>query len=138
MGEGLPPQRRQGGSRPGPGGQGRTGPGRGARGASDPKSGAEEAERRLGRPCFHAGQKVQGVFACVACQFQIRNRGTLPGCPDCGELVWAYMQEGPRPVPEGETAPVPGTQAAAPPSVVQENVKLEAPVSVQENVKLDP
>ncbi|MEQ8834938.1 MAG: hypothetical protein RIB67_10920 [Miltoncostaeaceae bacterium] len=82
---------------------------------------------------------MQGVFACVACQFQIRNRGTLPGCPDCGELVWAYMQDGPRPVPEGETGPVPGKETApAQQSVVQENVKLEAPVSVQENVKLDP
>lgn len=139
MGEGLPPQRRQGGARPGQGGPGRSGPGRGPRPAGDPKSGAEEAERRLGRPCFHVGQKVPGMFACVACQFKIRNRGVLPGCPECGELVWAYMEDGPRPVPEGETASVPGTQAAeAPATVVQENVKLEAPVSVQENVKLEP
>jgi hypothetical protein len=134
MGEGLPPQRRQGGGMRG----GPTGP-RGGRGASNPKEGAEEAERRLGRPCFHAGQKVLGMFACVACQFQIRNRGKLPSCPECGELVWAYMEDGPRPVPEGEA---PGESAAAPAApegpTVQENVKLEAPVSIQENVKLEP
>lgn len=134
MGEGLPPQRRQGGIRPGPGGQ------RGGRGANkNPREGAEEAERRLGLPCFHAGQKVQGLFGCVACQFQIRNRGTLPGCPECGELVWSYLEQGPRPVPEGEEAgqaPAPAAEPSGP--VVQENVKLDAPVSVQENVKLDP
>jgi len=134
MGEGLPPQRRQGGIRPGPGAP------RGSRaGGKSPREGAEDAERRLGLPCFHAGQKVQGLFGCVACQFQIRNRGKLPGCPECGELVWAYMEQGPRPVPEGEEpgqAPQPAAEPAGP--VVQENVKLDAPVSVQENVKLDP
>ena len=41
------------------------------------------------------------MFGCVACQFQIRNRGALP-CPQCGEIVWAYLEDGPRPVPEGE------------------------------------
>ena len=135
MGEGLPPQRRQGGARSGP---------PAARGnkrtqANSPKEGAEEAERRLGVPCFYADQKVLGMFGCVACQFQIRNRGTLPSCPDCGEIIWAYMEDGPRPVPEGEEpgqAPTPTKGPAAP--VVQENVKLEAPVSIQENVKLEP
>ena len=77
-------------------------------------------------PCFHAGQKVQGTFACVACQFQIRNRGTLPTCPDCGEIVWAYMELGPRPVPEGEQ---PGAQAARSRpghrAAVEEGVKLD-------------
>ena len=72
-----------------------------------PAQGAQEAERRLGKPCYHAGQKVPGIFACVTCQFRINNRGTLPACPDCGEIIWAYMGDGPRPVPEGEA----GTRA---------------------------
>ncbi len=48
------------------------------------------------------------------------------------------MEDGPRPVPEAKSgqAPTPPKGPAAP--VVQENVKLEAPVSVQENVKLEP
>lgn len=133
MGQGLPPQRRQAGARPG------AGPGRTARTPGSTKEGVEEAERRLGRPCFQAGQKVPGLFGCVACQFQIRNRGKLPGCPECGEIVWAYMEDGPRPVPEGEepgAAPVSAPEQSGP--VVQENVKLDAPVSVQDNVKLEP
>jgi hypothetical protein len=135
MHEGLPPQRRQAGPGRGPGGPG----GRAGRSNLSPREGAEEAERRLGKPCFHAGQKVPGIFGCVACQFQIRNRGTLPTCPECGEIVWAYLEEGPRPVPEGEE---PGAAPAAAPAkagpVVEEGVKLEAPVKVQENVKLEP
>ena len=79
------------------------------------------------------------MFGCVACQFQIRNRGALPTCPQCGEIVWAYLEDGPRPVPEGEE---PGAAPAAAPETagpqVQEGVKLDAPVSVQENVKLEP
>jgi hypothetical protein len=134
MRESLPPQRRQGPSG-GPGG----GPGgRAGRAGLSPRQGAEEAERRLGRPCFHAGQRVQGMFGCVACQFQIRNRGPLPTCPQCGELVWGFLEDAPRPVPEGEE---PGTAAPAPAPAgpeVQEGVKLEGPVSVQENVKLEP
>jgi hypothetical protein len=130
----LPPQRRQAG---GPGG----GPGgRTQRPNMSVREGAEEAERRLGRPCFHAGQKVPGHYACVACQFQIRNRGVLPACPDCGEIVWAYMGEGPRPVPEGEEpGAAPQPQAPSGPTV-EEGVKLDAPapVQVQENVKLQP
>jgi hypothetical protein len=129
----LPPQRRQAG---GPGG----GPGgRGGRANLSPREGAEEAERRLGLPVFHAGQKVPGLYGCVACQFQIRNRGTLPTCPQCGEILWAYLEQGPRPVPEGEepgATPAPAAEAAAP--QVEEGVKLDAPVSVQENVKLEP
>jgi predicted nucleic acid-binding Zn-ribbon protein len=85
---------------------------------------------------------VKGLFACVTCQFRIRNRGALPACPDCGEIVWAYMEDGPRPVPEGEApdaAAAPTTPAA--PSV-EEGVKLEesaeAPVKVEEGVKLEP
>lgn len=130
----LPPQRRQSGG-PGGGPGGRTG-----RTNLSAREGAEEAERRLNRPCFHAGQRVLGTYACVACQFQIRNRGTLPTCPDCGEMVWAFMEDGPRPVPEGEQ--VTGTPAAASPAptaTVQEGVSLEAPgVSVQDGVKLQP
>lgn len=130
----LPPQRRQAG---GPGG----GPGgRSGRANLSTREGVEEAERRLGKPCFHAGQKVQGTYACVACQFQIRNRGALPTCPDCGEIVWAYMEEGPRPVPEGEepgARPAAGRAPDAP--TVEEGVTLPAAsVTVQENVKLQP
>jgi hypothetical protein len=131
MREGLPPQRRQVPTGGGPGG-------RAGRSNLSPREGAEEAERRLGMPCFHAGQKVTGMYGCVACQFQIRNRGTLPTCPDCGEIIWAYLEQGPRPVPEGVEpgAPPPAQEKAGP--VVQEGVKLDAPVSVQENVKLEP
>ena len=129
MSTGLPPQRRQGqGARSGASGRSMT-----------PAQGAEEAERRLGRPCYHAGQRVAGIFACVACQFRINNRRSLPSCPDCGELVWAWMGEGERPVPEGEDAhPAPEAAAAGP--VVEEGVKLDAPgpVKVEEGVKLDP
>lgn len=133
----LPPQRRHAG---GPGGSGGPG-GRPPRPNMSLREGAEEAERRLGKPCFHAGQKVPGVYACVACQFQIRNRGVLPACPDCGEVVWAYMEQGPRPVPEGEepgAAPAAAPQQSGP--AVEEGVKLDAPkdVTVQENVKLQP
>lgn len=131
----LPPQRRQGGG--GPGG----GPGsRGSKGNLSTREGVEQAELRLGKPCFQAGQRLQGTYACVACQFQIRNRGALPTCPDCGEIVWAYMESGPRPVPEGEQ---PGDSApTAPPAAgptVEEGVKLDAPgVTVTEGVKLQP
>jgi hypothetical protein len=130
----LPPQRLQSG---GPGG----GPGgRAGRTNLSKREGAEEAERRLGKPCFHAGQKVLGTYACIACQFQIRNRGTLPTCPDCGELIWAYMETGPRPVPEDEDEGAPTTApAAAPAATVEEGVSLAAPaVVVQDGVKLQP
>ena len=137
MSEGLPPQRRLGG----PGGGPSSGPGgRAGRSNLSPREGAEEAERRLGLPCFHVGQKVAGMYGCVACQFQIRNRGTLPTCPECGEIVWAWMETGPRPVPEGEqpgAAPAPAAPAAGP--TVEEGVKLDAPgVTVTEGVKLQP
>jgi hypothetical protein len=127
----LPPQRQGGG-----------GPGRGgAPGAKmTPEKGAQEAEKRLGKPCFHMGQKVQGVFACVACQFQIRNRAGLPMCPDCGEIIWAFMEDGPRPVPEGEATPIAPQADATPDVTVQEGVSLEpsAPeVIVEEGVRLD-
>jgi len=128
MSTGLPPQRRPGG-----------GPRGGAARALTPAQGAEEAERRLGRPCYHAGQRVVGVFACVACQFRINNRKALPSCPDCGELVWAWIGEGERPVPEGEEArAAPAAPAAGP--AVEEGVRLEGPgpVKVEEGVKLDP
>ena len=132
MRDSLPPQRRQAG---GPGG----GPGGRTPRNLSPREGAEQAEARSGLPCFHAGQKVAGLFGCVACQFQIRNRGPLPTCPQCGEIVWAYLDQGPRPVPEGEQpgqppAPAPSASAAT----VEEGVKLDTPVTVQENVKLQP
>lgn len=132
MREGLPPQRRS--ATPAGGGA------RGGKSNLSPKEGAEQAERKLGLPCFHAGQKVKGIYACVACQFRINNRGTLPTCPDCGEIIWAYMGGGERPVPEDEgAAPVPA-QAPAAAAVVEEGVKLEAPgpVKVEENVRLEP
>jgi hypothetical protein len=119
---GLPPQRRQSG----------------ANRNIAPQQAAQEAERRVGKPCYHVGQRVSGLFACITCQFRIRNRAVLPACPDCGELIWAYMETGPRPVPEGETE-IPAT-AVAPSARVEEGVKLTtsaAPVTVQENVKLD-
>ena len=52
---------------------------------------------------------------------------------------WAFLDEGPRPVPEGETAPVPGT-VEAPAPIVQEGVKLDVgqPVRIEENVRLEP
>lgn len=122
----LPPQRHGSG---GPGAAGSK---------MTPQKGAELAEQRLGKACFHMGQKVAGVYACVACQFQIRNRAGLPMCPDCGEIIWAFMEEGPRPVPEGETAPQPGPTGPVP--VVRDDVPLEPSppeVTVQEGVRLD-
>lgn len=103
-----------------------------------PAQGAQDAERRLGIPCFHVGQIVPGLFGCVACQFQIRNRRALPTCPQCGEIIWGYLEDGPRPVPEGES-PVEAPQATAAPQVtVQEGVDLGSPsVTVQEGVRLD-
>lgn len=104
-----------------------------------PQQGAQQAEKRLGKPCYHVGQKVPGIYACVACQFRINNRGALPACPDCGEIIWAYMGDGPRPVPEGETAaPAPVQEATGP---VVEEVALEAPASepvkVEEGINLE-
>ena len=104
-----------------------------------PAQGAQQAEQRVGKPCYHVGQKVPGIFACVACQFRINNRGVLPSCPDCGEIIWVYMGDGPRPVPEGEAAR-PEVQASAGPAV-EDNVSLEPttqPVKVEEGVKLEP
>lgn len=139
MNDSLPPQRRGAPSAAGRGGQqrgaGASGPGRGM----TPTQGAEAAERRLNLPCFTAGQNVAGLFGCVACQFQIRNRSVLPTCPDCGEIIWAYLDSGPRPMPVGETQ-VARPADAQPATVVQEGVKLDgpAPVTVQEGVKLQP
>jgi len=62
------------------------------------------------------------VFACVACQFQIRNRGKR-GLPECGDLVWAYMESA-APVPWVRRRSAGGRGSRRP--VVQENVKLEA------------
>ncbi len=128
----MPPQRR------GPSGPGAAGSGRGM----SPQQGAQEAERRLGLPCFFAGQRVQGMFGCVACQLQIRPRAgaTLPVCPQCGEMIWAYLEGGERPVPEGEAAPLP-TEQPAPDVSVTDGVKLDGPsrpVSVEDGVKLQP
>lgn len=106
-----------------------------------PAQGAQDAERRLGKPCFHAGQKVAGIHACVACQFRINNRGTLPPCPDCGEIIWAYMGDGPRPVPEGEAATTPAREAA-PAAAVEDDLPLQPttqePVKVEEGINLEP
>ncbi len=131
----LPPQRRQSGGL-GPGGPGQ---GRSSRNLS-PREGAEEAEKRTGLPTFHVGQRVQGLFGCVACQFQIRNRGPLPTCPQCGEIIWAYLEDGPRPVPEGEEPGQAPARPAGPQTTTEEGVKLDAPtsVTVTEGVKLNP
>jgi hypothetical protein len=133
MGSSLPPQRRQSG---GPGG----GPGAQRPRNLSPREGAEEAEKRSGLPTFHVGQRVQGMFGCVACQFQIRTRGPLPTCPQCGEIIWAYLEDGPRPVPEGESAGQAPAQPATPQVTSEEGVKLDAPpsVTVTEGVKLNP
>lgn len=124
------------------GGGGGRGPGQQSvpRGMS-PAQGAQEAERRLKIPCFHVGQRVTGLFGCVACQFQIRNRRALPVCPQCGEIIWGYLEDGPRPVPEGED-PVQAVDPAAgqAPVSVEEGVDLgapAAPVVVEEGVKLE-
>jgi hypothetical protein len=132
MQDALPPQRRQQ-----PAGRGAAGPN------LTPAQGAAQAAKRLGLTCFYAGQKVPGFVGCVACQFQIRNRGTLPICPQCGEMVWAWLDEGPPPDPEEmtaeEAAAQRGAQEAAKPQV-QDGVKLQAtqPVKIEENVKLEP
>lgn len=124
------------------GGGGGRGPGQQSmpRGLS-PAQGAQEAERRLGKPCFHVGQRVPGFFGCVACQFQIRNRKALPTCPQCGEIIWAYLDDGPRPVPEGEDpVQVQDPTAGQQPVKVEEGVDLgapAAPVIVEEGVKLE-
>jgi hypothetical protein len=105
-----------------------------------PAQGALEAERRLGLPCYYAGQRVTAIVGCVACQFQINNRAVLPTCPQCGELVWAYLGSGPRPIPEGETPVAPPAAPEQPNVTVQEGVSIggDAPsVTVQEGVKLD-
>jgi hypothetical protein len=131
----LPPQRRQSGG-PGPGGPGQQRPSRNL----SPREGAEEAEKRTGLPTFHVGQRVQGLFGCVACQFQIRNRGPLPTCPQCGEIIWAYLDSGPRPVPEGEEPGPAPAQTGTPQATTEDGVKLDAPpsVTVTEGVKLNP
>jgi hypothetical protein len=100
------------------------------------QQGVEQAERRIGKPCYHAGQKVPGIFACVACQFRINNRGTLPGCPDCGEIIWAYMGDGPRPVPEGESARPEPTAPATEETVSVEPTAPQA-VQVEEGINLE-
>lgn len=125
MGSNLPPQRMR------PGGVG----GVGDRRSLSPTQGATEAAKRLGLTCFHAGQTVPGMVGCVACQFQIRNRGTLPACPQCGELVWAWLDEGPPPAVEGAGAPPPVAEAATP--SVEEGVSLEPTIQV-ENVSIEP
>lgn len=123
MGSNLPPHV----PRPGTGGGGE-------RRNMSPQQGAQETAKRLGLTCFHAGQKVPGRVGCVACQFQIRNRGVLPACPECGELIWAWLDEGPAPAVEGAAVPPP---AAAKP-IVEEGVVLEPTVQVQENVSIEP
>ncbi len=114
-----------------------TGGGGDPRRSLTPQQGAQESAKRLGLTCFHAGQQVPGLLGCVACQFQIRNRGVLPACPECGELIWAWLDEGPAPILDGVTAATPPAQAAAKPKV-EEGVSLEPTVQVQENVSIEP
>ena len=119
MGSNLPPQRRR------PGGVA----GVDQRRSLSPSQGAQEAAKRLGLTCFYAGQHVPGMVGCVACQFQIRNRGVLPACPQCGELVWAWMESGPAPQVEGAGAP-PAASEPSPPQV-EEGVSLEPTIKVE-------
>ncbi len=104
-----------------------------------PQQGVQQAEKRLGKPCYHVGQKVPGIYACVTCQFRINNRGALPACPDCGEIIWAYMGDGPRPVPEGETAPAPVAEEAAGPEVQEVELQptTQSDVVVEEGINLE-
>lgn len=128
MGSHLPPQR----LRPG----GIAGASNQQRPSLSPAQGAQEAAKRLGLSCFYAGQQVPGLVGCVACQFQIRNRGALPACPDCGELVWAWLDSTPPPDIEGAGTPVaPDASAAGTPDTTSD----EAPkVVIQENVSIEP
>ena len=133
----LPPQRRGPGGNAGRGNRPGQAAGAQSRGLT-PAQGAEESERRLGLPCFYAGQRVTALVGCVACQFQIMNRQGLPSCPQCGELIWAYLGGGDRPIPEGETArPVSADGGAT--TTVETGVQIDAQptVQVQEGVKLD-
>jgi hypothetical protein len=127
MGSHLPPQRLRPGGISG---------GKDQRPGMTPQQGALEAAKRLGLTCFHAGQPVPGLVGCVACQFQIRNRGVLPACPQCGELVWAWLDEAPPPSIDGMGAPPPPAQEA--PATVEEGVSLEPTVTVEENVSIEP
>lgn len=126
MGSNLPPQRMR------PGGVA----GAGQRNSLSPTQGAQEAAKRLGLTCFHAGQTVPGMVGCVACQFQIRNRGVLPACPQCGELVWAWLDSEPPPTVEGGAgAPPPPVDAA--PANVEDGVALEPTIKV-ESISIEP
>ena len=105
-----------------------------------PAQGAQEAERRLGLPCYYAGQRISAIVGCVACQFQINNRAALPTCPQCGEIVWAYLGSGPRPVPEVEAAAPPTDEAGSASVTVQDGVSIggdASSVTVHEGIKLD-
>ena len=138
----LPPQRMGSGGLRGGGGPGGRGPGQQGAGQRNitPAQGAQEAERRLGLPCYYAGQRVKAMVGCVACQFQINNRAALPTCPQCGEIIWAYLGDGPRPIPEGEEPVVTAANDAAAPVTVQDGVSIGGdapPVVVEEGIKLD-
>ena len=79
------------------------------------------------------------MFGCVACQFQIRNRGALPTCPSAARSSGPTSRRGRAPCPRARSpAPRPRPRRRRPGREVQEGVKLDAPVSVQENVKLEP
>jgi hypothetical protein len=105
MGSNLPPQRMRPGGIAGPaGGQGRN---------LSPSQGAQEAAKRLGLTCFHAG-------------------------PQCGELVWAWLDDAPPPNLTGDNAPATPPPASATETKVEEGVSLEPTVQVQENVSIEP
>lgn len=125
MGSNLPPQRMRTGGLAG-GDQRRS---------LSPSQGAQEAAKRLGLTCFYMGQTVPGLVGCVACQFQIRNRGILPACPQCGELVWAWLDSEPPPTVDGAGAPPAPTDAK--PQSVEEGVSLEPTVKV-ETISIEP
>ena len=64
-----------------------------------------------------------------------------PTCPQCGEMIWAYLGSGPRPVPDGEASVAPPAAAETGGDVtVQEGVSIggdATSVTVEEGVKLD-
>ena len=37
---------------------------------------------------FRAGDRVSGAFECVACEYGVVVRMTLPSCPMCGQSLW--------------------------------------------------
>ena len=130
MSEGLPPQRRLGLGRPRRSGR--------TRRALEPEP-ARAPKRRSAAPAALLPRRPEGRRHVRLRRLPVPDpqpRGA-PTCPQCGEIVWAYLEDGPRPVPEGEEPGAARGRAGDAAGQVQEG-RLDAPVSVQENVKLEP